>query len=225
MVGPSRRSRHRVAAVAVLLIAIAAAVAACGYQGDTVAVVRLRNDLGERVAVDPCGDFHCRHVVGSVREHLQPGGTLSVNVSAEGPPTHYRVLGSGETPRCLSLDERDPGKRAVVQLSAAVGCAQPSRHALPSDAVVKEGVGKPLAQAAIGWAFYLLIVGVGVASIVLVIVRGYRHLRNRNVTGSSLALSTVAIGVGAFLGAWVVMDLYWLARGASRILHRPVPAT
>lgn len=217
-------SHPRIAAMTVLLVAILTATA-CGYHGDINAVVKLKNDLGQSVAVDPCGDFHCHRLVGSVRERLLPSGTLSVNISVDGPPTHYRVFDSSGTSRCLSLDERKPSTQAVVLLSAAVGCTQALRHAVPSNAVVEEGAAQPLAEAVLGWALYLLVFGVGSVSIVLVILRGHRYLQDRNISGSSLALSTVAIGIGAFFGAWVVIDLYWLARGASRFIHRPVSAT
>ena len=69
----------------------------------------------------------------------------------------------------------------------------------------------------VGWAFYLLILAGGLVSVVATSVTGYRYLRNRGLTGVVLQVSASAVAIAAFLGLWLIMDVYWLGRFLVRL--------
>lgn len=122
---------------------------------------------------------------------------------------------------CLSLAVKGSRQDGVVSLSSAVDCGQPSRVSFPAGVVTTPG--QSSADAIIGWAFYLLLVFVGLASIVGTTVFAYRRLRAHGVRDSALVASTVAVAGLAFIGLWVVADMYWLGRGIARLFRRATP--
>ena len=191
-------------------------VTACQSSTNDNAVLELRNDLGSRVVL-ACEDFHCHHAGGTVKNHLGPGGTLPVNVGTDGVVTYYRVAAdSGGSPTCLSLAVSGSPQDSVVSLSSAVDCSRSSRVSYPGGAVTASGAS--LVGTVIGWAFYLLLVFGGLASIVATTVFASRRLRAHGVRDAALVVSTVAVAAVAFLGLWVVADLYWLGRAIPGLL-------
>ncbi len=82
-----------------------------------------------------------------------------------------------------------------------------------------------MVDAVIGWAFYLLIVFGGFASTAATTVFAYRRLRAHGVHDAALVVITVVVAGAAFLGLWVVADVYFLGRGIVRLFRRTTPRT
>jgi hypothetical protein len=201
------RRLFRSRAVVVLLVT-ASAVAACSSQADDNAVLRLKNDLGRRVALAPCNDSHCDHLAGSVRNHLDPGASLPVNVDADGVASYYRVSIDSASTRCMRLVVHRTPERSIVPLSSAVDCGSPFH----------EG-GTGMAGTILRWAFLLGLLGVGLGTTARVTQRAYRRVRPSHGDVSSAVLASLA-GFGTFVGGWLFLDVYWLGRAAFRFLQR-----
>ena len=98
-------------------------VAACADPTESNAVINLSNDLGGRVVLAPCDDSHCHSLAGTVRNHLAPGESVPVNVSADGVPTYYSIVAeSGRPARCLTLVVHKTPVNSVVPLSTSQDC-------------------------------------------------------------------------------------------------------
>lgn len=197
---------------------------ACQASTSDNAVLQLRNDTGSRVVLTACEDFHCHHAGGSVKDHLAPGETLPVNVATDGVVTYYRLdPESGGPSTCLSLAVTGSQQGGEVALSSATDCRQPSRVALPAGTTA--AAGQSLVSTVIGWAFYLLLVLFGLASVVATTVFAYRRLRAHGLRDAALLIVTAVVAGAAFLGLWVVADVYFLGRAVLRLFHRATPRT
>lgn len=206
------RRRFHVLAVAALLVT-ASGVAACSSQADDNAVVRLQNDLGSRVALAPCEDSHCHHLAGNVRNHVDPGESLPVNVDTDGVASYYRVSTDGGSTSCVRLVVHRTPERSIVPLSSAVGCSSPFHED-----------GASIVGTILGWAFLLGLLAAGLGTTVLVTRRAYRRVRPSHGDAASVVLAGLA-GLGTFVGGWLAFDVYWLGRWVATRFRRPAPAT
>lgn len=112
------------------LLLVLGGLSGCRVPAEDSATQRLYNDLGVRVGLAPCEDDSCDRLGGSVRYHLDPGGSLPVNVSNEGVATWYRIDEPGEAPRCLKVVVNGIPRRSTVPLSQGIKCPPPSSRGL-----------------------------------------------------------------------------------------------
>jgi hypothetical protein len=70
-----------------------------------------------------------------------------------------------------------------------------------------------------GLAFYLMLVAVGFGSIIAATVFVHRRLRERGWRDAPLAWCTIGAALVAFLGGWLIFDLYWTGRAIFRSLR------
>jgi hypothetical protein len=101
------------------------ALSGCSDPTESTARIVLKNDLGVRVSLRICADARCRDLAPTnYQAVLEPGGTVTVNVSSEGVPTTYRVTVSGSPrARCLALRSHErPPTPPVVLLSRSDEC-------------------------------------------------------------------------------------------------------
>jgi hypothetical protein len=200
---------------------VAFMVTDCRASASETTVVKLRNDLDTSAVLVACEDFHCHEAGGTVTNHLALGDSLPVNVSIEGVPTYYRVVTSAiRNSKCLTLEVNGSSPtNDVVALSLAVDCRRSSRLSYPAE-VLTTPESVSLMGTVISWALYLLFTAVGLASIAAIIWFSHRYLRARGVGDTTLSFSMLAITIAAFMGVWLVADLYWLGRGIIRLVRR-----
>lgn len=202
----------RVLAVAALF-ATGSTLAACQAPADDHAVVRLQNDLGTRVAVAGCKDAHCHELVGNVNHRLSPGESLPVNVDTDGVASYYRVAADGDSLSCVRLVVHRTPERSIVPLSSAVGCGSAFQAGEPG-----------IIGSILGWAFLLVLLAAGLGITVRVTQGAYRRFRPLHGDAASVMIAGAA-GLGAFVGGWLPIGLFWLGRWAARRFRPPAPAT
>lgn len=70
-----------------------------------------------------------------------------------------------------------------------------------------------------GLLFYLALVAVAMGSIVAATVFVHRRLSERGYGDAPLAWFTIGAAVVAFLGGWLIFDIYWIGRTIVRSLR------
>jgi hypothetical protein len=81
----------------------------------------------------------------------------------------------------------------------------------------------------IGWAFFLGIASLGIASTVLATISTWRFVRRHRAGNLASVLVVTGVAMLAFMGLWIVFDICWLfAKAVSRLsgsTARKAPAT
>jgi hypothetical protein len=195
------------------LVVVALGLAGCQVVSDPTeneAVLHLQNDLDVRVQLSPCEDSSCRSLAGSVRSQVAPGGSLPVNVSSEGVATYYRVDERGEPARCLRLMVKGTPRESTVPLSSAAACSSTSQS------------GTGLVGDVAAWG---LVFGVGLAGLAISgVATRHAYVRLRGVPRAARWAVPVAVivGLAMFVGGWLIVALYRLARRSSWLLRMTV---
>ena len=203
-----------VAGLGVLLFVVALVVQVVGHTSldptEQSFAVRLQNDTAGTVVVKQC-DATCNSF--HEQDRLPPGGSVEVNTSSDDVANWWAVTDStGRTVRCLPLRYKHAITGLVVKVSEHTGC--------PTAGAGSSGV----LGSVVGFGLLFAAAGIGLASIAFSTISAHRWIVGRGLTGGAAAAMTVSAALLAFLGGWLIFDVYVLIRACSRLV-RPAPIT
>jgi hypothetical protein len=71
-----------------------------------------------------------------------------------------------------------------------------------------------------GYVIFVAIAVVGLVSVVVGTVRAWIWLDRRRIPVPASVVLTVLFAILAFLGFWLLLDLYWMVRAGLRVILR-----
>lgn len=71
-----------------------------------------------------------------------------------------------------------------------------------------------------GYVLFVAIAVVGLASVVIGTIRVWIWLDGRRIPVPASVVLTILFAILAFLGFWLVLDLYWMLRAGRRVILR-----
>ncbi len=210
-------ARRRALALAGLVgvLLLTGCAASSGGSADGVGASRLRNDLGVSATVAICADAACAHLPSTVKNRLEPGASLPVNVAVD-VDQYYIVEVAGAPARCLRVPAHPDSSEPTVALSAAIACVPP----------VRAGSAETAARSAYGVLKWLALVPLFAASCALWWIIGivtrdaYRFIRRRSA-GRIGSVAAVALCAAALLlGGWLLALPYWVGKQLRQVITK-----
>jgi hypothetical protein len=172
---------------------------------DTFAVV-LHNDTAGTVVVKQC-DSSCDSF--HDKDRLLPGGSVRVNTSSDGIANWWVVTAqNGSTLGCLPLRYDHKVTGSVVNVSERTAC--------PAEG---SGSDSGLLGTIASIALLILLAGIGLASTVFAVIEAHGWMLARGLRGIPAVAMTLLAALVAFIGGWLVFDLYVVIRVGWRFLR------